>query len=869
MTRLGAGDALTAAGGRKRHDRSTAPTVSRSAAWTALAWPAGLTALLVYLALTPLPPFASDVYGSLVRRYVVLGVVLLGYLLWLVVTRRLPRRSTFDLPLAALTLVVLIAVIGSLDRRVSAEHLLPLLPSLVLFYLLHDLRSLDQRALAWCVVVAGTVVAGMALASVWRAWDDWWSLIRAVDGGLRWSTLLPPETPRLAGIGNHPNVLGAVFAMTLPALLFAWTEIGHRRLRGLLVVAVLVAVAALFFTLSRAAWAGAAIGLVATGAGYAIAGSAVPRLSRRTWLVAAAVLLTIALIGGWLVFSGARPEWLFRDSLGPRADMRRAGWQMFLDNPLTGAGPGLFAALYPLYDGAHPFAAVHSHNIVVQTALDMGVAGLLAGAFLLSAVAWAIRRGLRAGDPASGRAVAAGGGMLVAGLVHALADSPQLFPEVQAFAVVALVMIARGAERAPARPAAGRAAGRRFNGVRRAVRMAGRAGPALAVLLALALPVLWLITGRAHQAYAESVWLAGEERWPEAVAAADRAVDRDGRLAANWFQLGAAHASAAIEGDRRAEQQAALDALRRGLELEPHNGAALVNYAALNVALDRPEAARAALPALARLAGRDSLLLLAHATLIQWTAPPEQAIETYAGLLVINPTLAATPFWQDDGFREQSFDRIVDRALARVAEVTGDAPAAASLRTAINVYAGRESPSLTDLQTALAARPDDAAVRVAAGRLLMRSEATRGQAFEMLRGAVRLKSDDPTARAALGDWYALDGDLDRARREWAAASYLGDLGATVSLGNSYPADAVPKPVRRRGEQLLLGAEVNRFYLIFQTYRFTFMRAEPVPIILPGDWLLALPSELEDWRQAVERWSDLSPGPSPRRGGEPP
>jgi hypothetical protein len=169
------------------------------------------------------------------------------------------------------------------------------------------------------------------------------------------------------------------------------------------------------------------------------------------------------------------------------------------------------------------------------------------------------------------------------------------------------------------------------------------------------------------------------------VAAAERAVSRDDRLAANWFQLGAAHASAAIDGDRRAEQQAALDALRRGLELESHNGAALANYAALNVALGRPEAARDTLPALARLAGRDTLLLLAHATLTQWTAPPDEAIDTYAGLLVMNPTLAATPFWRDRGFREENFDRIVDRALARVPEVAGDGPAAESLRTAIRV----------------------------------------------------------------------------------------------------------------------------------------------------------------------------------------
>ncbi|MGD9894342.1 MAG: O-antigen ligase family protein, partial [Dehalococcoidia bacterium] len=737
-----------------------------------------------------------------------------------------------------------------------------LLPSLVLFYLLHDLRGLDARLIMWGVIGSTAVVAVIALVSVWDAWREWWTLIRSVDGGLTWSTLAPPETPRITGVGNHPNVLAAIFAMALPPLLYLWTVTAGRALRALLIVGGLLIATALFFTLSRAAWAAAVAGLVATGAGYLVVSRGEIHLPRRTWLLLAAGLALIVALVVLVLASGARPEWLFRDSLGPRADMRRAGWEMFRDNPLTGAGPGLFVPLYPLYGGAYPFAAVHSHNIIVQTAVDTGLAGLLAGALFVATVVWAIWCGVRHGTAESRRAVVAAGGMLVAGLVHALADSPQLFPEVQALGVVALVLIARGAERAPANVAV--FGGPRFSHLRRIAGVAGWSGPVVAVVVGLALPFLWFGTSRAHQPYRESVRLAREERWPEAVAAAERAVSRDEGLAANWFQLGAAHASAAIDGDRRAEQQAALDALRRGLERESHNGAALVNYAALNIALDRPEVARAALPALARLAGRDSLLLLAHATLTQWTAPPDQAIDTYAGLLAINPTLAATPFWRDGGFREQNFDLIVDRALERVPEIAGTGPAAESLRTAIRVYAGREAPSLDELQAALAARPDDVALRIALGRLLMTSESTRGSAYDVLRGAVRLKSDDPAARAALGDWYAQAGDLDRARREWAAASYLDDLTATVSLGNSYPAGRVPEPVRRQGEHLLQGAELERFYLIFQTYRFTFQRDEPTPIILPGDWLLALPHEIDAWRDAVEGWrTDPSPGPSPR------
>ena len=813
----------------------------------------GLAVLLAYLALTPLPPFAADVYGSLVRRYVVLGVVLIGYLVWLLHARRLPRRSALDLPLAAVTAAVLVAVARSPDPRASLEAVLPLLPAVVLFYLLHD-TVLDAASLARAVVLAAAVVAVFALGTVWRTWFDWWELARAVEDGLNRVTLVPPTTPRIKGVGNHPNILGTVFAMALPAAMLLWAESGQRRERALVAIASVLLLAALFFTLSRAAWSGAVAGVIVTGAGLAAAGAGRPRLPRTGWLLLVFAVAAALLLLAWLLLSGGRPDWLFRESLDPRADMRRAGWAMFRDHPLLGIGPGLFVALYPLYDGAYPFAAVHTHNALVQTAVDGGLVGLLAAAWLVGAVLLLVVRGFRHGTVAQRRGLAVAAGMLAALAVHGLADAPQLFPEVELMALVALVLLTRAAatprDDAVPRHALGWLPRWRLGPLGR---MFALAGPLLAVTLALALPLLWFVTSRAHQPYDESIAHAQNRRWPEAVVSARRSAERDPRMAAGWFQLGAAHSSAAIDGDRRAEQREAVRALQRGLELESHNGAALVNYAALNVALDRPDLARATLPALARLAGRDSLLLLAHATLTQWTSPPEQAIETYAGLLVINPSLAATPFWRDNGFRSANFDRIVDRALARVPELTGDGPAADSLRTSIQVYTGRAAPSAEALQRALSARPDDVGLRVATGRLLMASDTTRLQALEVLQGAVRLKGDDRAARAALGDWYARDGDLARARREWTKAAYLGDMAAVVALGNSYPPQEVPEPVHAQAKRLLRTAEVDRFYLVFQTFRFTFQRAEPVPIILPGDWLLALPNELPAWKASVERW----------------
>jgi hypothetical protein len=86
----------------------------------------GLAALIAYLALTPLPPFATDVFGSLVRRHVILSAVLLGYAAWCVVRRRLPDPTPLDLPPAALAAALLIAAFRSESPRVGLETLLPL-----------------------------------------------------------------------------------------------------------------------------------------------------------------------------------------------------------------------------------------------------------------------------------------------------------------------------------------------------------------------------------------------------------------------------------------------------------------------------------------------------------------------------------------------------------------------------------------------------------------------------------------------------------------------------------------------------------------------------------------------------------------------
>jgi hypothetical protein len=73
------------------------------------------------------------------------------------------------------------------------------------------------------------------------------------------------------------------------------------------------------------------------------------------------------------------------------------------------------------------------------------------------------------------------------------------------------------------------------------------------------------------------------------------------------------------------------------------------------------------------------------------------------------------------------------------------------------------------------------------------------------------------------------------------------------LGQSDPAGQVPAAVIALQRRLLERTAITRFYLLFQTFRFTFLRHEPVPIITRGDWLDALPADYPQWQEHLQRW----------------
>lgn len=214
--------------------------------------------------------------------------------------------------------------------------------------------------------------------------------------------------PDALGLGIHPNQLAGIICLFLPlpvSILFGGQ--GSRLSRVLLAATTATVIAALILTQSRGGWAAAAGGLFVLLLLWALAlpASATRRLLRGA--VAAAVLLAVVAllwigpqrIAGWWseppeeTVVGTFSTLVYRQELWP--------WALTAvsDFSLTGTGLGAFREvafrLYPV-----PLATDadigHAHNIFLQTALDVGLPGLivyLAILLVALAAAWRLARG--------------------------------------------------------------------------------------------------------------------------------------------------------------------------------------------------------------------------------------------------------------------------------------------------------------------------------------------------------------------------------------------------------------------------------------------------------------------------------------------
>lgn len=829
---------------------------------------AGATALLGswlgYMLVTGMPQVRLYVYEPTVILHILAAALAALYVFHVGYWRRLPGGSPLDWPLAVLLGAYVAATVTSVNWRVSLELTLQAGFIFLVFFALADVRFFATRDVARALMLAGAAASVYALWVVANDYWDWIALTRSVEG-LSLRGLVPPTVPRVHDVSDHPNMLAMALVVLLPLYAFhAWRgeSIGDRALGT---AGGLAAIGAIFFTLSRGAWAAAVVALAVVALGFAVEARAGmrgrPRAGRALWLAAGAALSLALGAAGAGVFAlsrwDARPGWLFRGSLSPREDALETGWAILKDHIWTGAGPGGFGLLYPEYSGKFPVHALHAHNGFVQTVIDLGVPGLVAMVALALACVWVGVALWRRDGPGDRLGAVVFGAALAGFAIHNIADAANIWKApLIALGGVAALAVRQLRDGEPPRPWAAPVA--IALGVPR-------------VVLLLMLPLLfvgWWRIDLAHRAYSRSIEALADGDYRAAVDFGQEAVDLDPRYAIYHLHVGLAHVVAhqalvsqgADPGDALSRGIAHLE---RGIELEPRTTVGRANLArALAMAGERERALWVAVDARER-AGSDTAVLMAAGEALELAGYREQAIETYARAVSTDAGIASSSFWTETPERREMYPRVLLGSVLALNPCTLGtflltAPEGARIPKEI------DRAGLVDECRALSrSHPDDLYVRVNLARMLM-AEGT-GEAMVEARAhldvAVRRQPDFAPARRELGRWYDLRGDREAARHEWLIGAQLDDPESILLLGRTYSPQFVPPGLVRRLERLLEreGSTV-RFPLVDILYfRMKFFRGSPALIFVPADWQRAAPrlyleeqAALAEWKAAQQR-----------------
>jgi O-antigen ligase/tetratricopeptide (TPR) repeat protein len=830
-------------------------------------------AWLGYYVVSGAPYLSLRVFGPTVALHALTAAAAIAYLLYLSFRRRLPGRSFLDWPVFALLLAYGAATAVSINWRVSLEMTLQVVMVALVFYVAADkgLLNVGQVRQAFLLVMAAA--ATYALFQVGRDYWDWLRLARAVDPSWGAGDLLPPTVPRVHGVGEHPNLLAMSLVLAVPFYVVGLLG-GHRRMARLAAVGALaLSGAALFFTLSRAGWVAGAIAAALAAAGWVAVTRPdvvrVPRLEKvaRRGVRLAVFAAALAVLAGVLVAAlllatswESRPQWLFRGSLSPRLDAMAAGGEMFRDRPLLGTGPGTYGLIYSQYSGSYPIEAVHSHNGYLQTAVDLGVAGVGVMVILAVAAGGAFWRGFRRASPEGRLLLVACGASLAGFLVHSLADAPNASKTVLVPLAVVLAMMVRavpapdGSEAGPGPdegndpPLAAPWAGP----WRRCLVLL----PPVTVLVALvALLFFWSNLDGPHYRYSQGLEDADAGRWLEAVPHFQRAADGDPDFALYQLQLGLSETMAYLGGAPRPLLDQGIEHLERGVALEPRSAVGHANLARAYLLAGRGQEARDSALETMRRAGHDPVVAIAAASVLEEAGSAEEAREAYATAIALDASLAFSPFWSGSDFRRQNFEEIMGRSILPLNPcLVGQQLLLPETSTNLDLEQAAQ-----DCRLFILGQPENVGARVDLATILLAAGQTQ-EALAILEDAVARHPDDGAARRALGEWYFRAGDLERARHEWLLGAQLDDPRATVLLGDSYAPAPVPQEVVRRAEDILSFAGTNlavggvqRYLLGILYYRMKFHRESPTVILVPGDWQEALGGPYAALSEALGRW----------------
>lgn len=337
----------------------------------ALIWVQPVAGLYLFLAGLAFLP-------TLLASELLLGVAVLWTVRRVLTGKPVLVATGMELPLFGFIFFVLMGVAFSVTRRGSLGALPLYALSFLAFYLMAVLPRPKE---------AGWLLGGLLLAGALTGLLGLLQYRSGVQTSLSWIDIRQAADikTRVFATFDNPNIFAEYLTFVVPAALVFFFE--ERRWGARLVWLLVLACAGvgLILTFSRGGWLAVGLALVVLGLLW----------DRRLLLWAAAGLAVVPLVAPSQVLTRAASIGSLEDSSNTfRLSIWLAVLRMIAAYWATGIGMGsaAFNQVYPQFmlPGT---PALHSHNLYLQVALELGVPGLLAFFWLLAAVA---ARALRA-----------------------------------------------------------------------------------------------------------------------------------------------------------------------------------------------------------------------------------------------------------------------------------------------------------------------------------------------------------------------------------------------------------------------------------------------------------------------------------------
>ncbi len=822
---------------------------------------------LGYFLFTGMPQLSLHVYPRTLLIHALIAIVALAYLAYLAWARRLPGGTPLDIGVLAMAGAYAIATVAAVNWRASLEETLQLSIAVIAFYALTGLPVLDAALLRRAFVLTGAALAIYTLWIVGNDYANYLSFAKNVEG-LNSSNIFPPTVPRVHDVSDHPNVLAMLLTLIMPFFALSAYRADSRWERAGGLAGLALGGMAIFLTLSRGGWIGVIGGVVFTVGGAWLTVRAYEREQtdgQRTWrslvpsglsptAIAAIVGALLLAIGGTLAFLGnssTRPGWLFRSSLSPRQDAWRAGYHIFRDHVLTGAGPNGFGLLYPQYARENFLIHTqHAHNGFLQVADDAGLLGIAALITLTAAIVFVLVRTWTRGSLEQRLLAVACAGALIGFSLHNQLDAGNIWKAPAIGLAVVGAIMARNYREA-ATPAID------FARMPELWRRHGGTALRCAILLLLIVPFIgWYRIDRAQSDYYQGVEKLNKGE-PGALQKLQAAVNADSSMMPYQLQLGQAQAAMFIAGkksDRSLIDNSVLH-LQRAVALDYRSDLAHANLARAYQLAGRDDDAAAEAQKTRVIARFHVPPVLFVGSVYEDLGRTDDAIDTYGQVISMDASLADSTYWQGTAFRKQYFDQIVRRSALGFNRCTEGAFLVQAHRSNAAVSLDQLDAASTACQfNVFAVAPDDLVLRVSFAKILLQ-QGRLDDAFDQLDYTVKRQPDFGPARTELGRYYQAKGNLDEARRQWVVGGQLEEPESLLLLGDSYPAGQVPSELPDRLQTLLggSGTSIQNDIISILYYRLRYGRLSPSFALIPGDWHTAVPRVYTLMNNAIQRW----------------